>query len=147
MHSSHLGNYCSWLLSFFLKFSLQVLLATHCRRAGVINIGTLADAETTTEIDDDITLADGKRTLTNSQLLILGFIASYGVAGCSESKRDIAEALQVSLKTVDRAILRLRKEGFIISVARYAENGMRLSNTYHVPTPEVKGEQLHAIAG
>ena len=64
-------------------------------------------AETTTEIDDDITLADGKRTLTNSQLLILGFIASYGVAGCSESKRDIAEALQVSLKTVDRAILRL----------------------------------------
>lgn len=35
-------------------------------------------AETTTEIDDDITLADGKRTLTNSQLLILGFIASYG---------------------------------------------------------------------
>ena len=28
-------------------------------------------AETTTEIDDDITLADGKRTLTNSQLLIL----------------------------------------------------------------------------
>ena len=101
-------------------------------------------AETTTEIDDDITLADGKRTLTNSQLLILGFIASYGVAGCSESKRDIAEALQVSLKTVDRAILRLRKEGFIISVARYAENGMRLSNTYHVPTPEVKGEQLRA---
>ena len=90
-------------------------------------------AETTTEIDGDITLADGKRTLTNSQLLILGFIASYGVAGCSESKRDIAEALQVSLKTVDRAILRLRKEGFIISVARYAENGMRLSNTYHVP--------------
>ena len=89
-------------------------------------------AETTTEIDDDITLADGKRTLTNSQLLILGFIASYGAAGCSESKRDI---------------LRLRKEGFIISVARYAENGMRLSNTYHVPTPEVKGEQLHAIAG
>ncbi len=67
-------------------------------------------AETTTGIDDDITLADGKRTLTNSQLLILGFIASYGVAGCSESKRDIAEALQVSLKTVDRAILRLRKD-------------------------------------
>ena len=79
--------------------------------------------ETVTEIDGDITLADGKRTLTNSQLLILGFIASYG------------------------AILRLRKEGFIISVARYAENGMRLSNTYHVPTPEVKGEQVHAIAG
>lgn len=104
-------------------------------------------AETTTEIDDDITLADGKHTLTNSQLLILGFIASYGAAGCSASKRDIAEALQVSLKTVDRAILRLRKEGFIISVARYAENGMRLSNTYHVPTPEVKSEHVHAIAG
>lgn len=104
-------------------------------------------AEITTEIDGDITLADGKRTLTNSQLLILGFIASYGVAGCSESKRDIAEALQVSLKTVDRAILRLRKEGFIISVARYAENGMRLSNTYHVPTPEAKSEHVHAIAG
>ena len=67
-------------------------------------------AESVTEIDDDITLADGKRTLTNSQLLILGFIASYGAAGCSESKRDIAETLQVSLKTVDRAILRLRKE-------------------------------------
>lgn len=59
-------------------------------------------AETVIEIDDDITLADGERTLTNSQLLILGFIASYGAAGCSESKRDIAETLQVSLKTVDR---------------------------------------------
>ena len=104
-------------------------------------------AETTTEIDDDITLADGKRTLTNSQLLILGFIASFGAVGCSESKRDIADTLQVSLKTVDRAILRLRREGFIISVARYAENGMRLSNTYHVPMPEAKGAAVHAIAG
>ena len=90
-------------------------------------------AETTTEIDDDITLADGKRTLTNSQLLILGFIASYGVAGCSESKRDIAEALQVSLKTVDRAILRLRREGFIISVARYAPE-------QHLPRAHAGGE-------
>lgn len=104
-------------------------------------------AGTVTDIDDDITLADGKRTLTNSQLLILGFIASFGAVGCSESKRDIADTLQVSLKTVDRAILRLRREDFIISVARYAENGMRLSNTYHVPMPEAKGAAVHAIAG
>ena len=67
-------------------------------------------AGTVTDIDDDITLADGKRTLTNSQLLILGFIASFGAVGCSESKRDIADTLQVSLKTVDRAILRLRRD-------------------------------------
>ena len=99
-------------------------------------------AETVTEIDDDIKLADGKRTLTNSQLLILGFIASYGVAGCSESKRDIAEALQVSLKTVDRAILRLRKRGFIISVARYAENGMRLEQ--HLPRAHAGSERRAA---
>ncbi len=78
----------------------------------------------------DFVLSERTRKLTNSQLRVLGFIASCGSEGCSETKQDLAKKLQVSLKTVDRAIHRLREEGLVISLARFDDNGTQLSNTY-----------------
>lgn len=71
-----------------------------------------------------------KGRLTGSQLRVLGFIASFGSEGCSETKQALATELQISLKTVDCAIHRLREEGLIVSLARYRENGTQLGNTY-----------------
>lgn len=62
-------------------------------------------------MDGGFVLKDQKGRLTNSQLCVLGFIASCGAEGCSETKQALAAKLQVSLKTVDRAIHRLRDEG------------------------------------
>ena len=81
-------------------------------------------------MDGGLVLNDRKGRLTNSQLRVLGFIASCGAEGCSEAKQALAAKLQVSLKTVDRAIHRLREEGLIVSLARFEENGTQLGNTY-----------------
>lgn len=52
--------------------------------------------------------------LTNSQLRILGYIASCGAQGCSDTKNAIAEKLGVCPKTVDRAVRRMRDDGLIV---------------------------------
>ena len=80
--------------------------------------------------DNALALSERAGRLTNSQLRVLGFIASCGAEGCSETKQDLAKKLQISLKTVDRAIHRLREEGLVISLARFDTNGTQLSNTY-----------------
>ena len=83
----------------------------------------------------------GKRgKLTNSQLRLLGFIAACGPDGCSETKQELARNLQISLKTVDRAIHRLREEGLIVSHARFGEDGTQLSNTYIAAAMDGEGD-------
>ena len=64
--------------------------------------------------------------LTNSQLRILGYIASCGAQGCSDTKNAIAEKLGVCPKTVDRAVRRMRDDGLIVSTARCDENASQL---------------------
>lgn len=73
--------------------------------------------------DSGFALSERAGRLTNSQLRVLGFIASCGAEGCSETKQDLAKKLQISLKTVDRAIHRLREEGLVVSLARFDTNG------------------------
>ena len=70
--------------------------------------------------------------LTNSQLRILGYIASCGAQGCSDTKNAIAEKLGVCPKTVDRAVRRMRDDGLIVSTARFDENGAQLGNVYFI---------------
>lgn len=70
--------------------------------------------------------------LTNSQLRILGYIASCGAQGCSDTKNAIAEKLGVCPKTVDRAVRRMRDDGLIVSTARFDENGSQLGNVYFI---------------
>ena len=68
--------------------------------------------------------------LTNSQLRILGYIASCGAQGCSDTKNAIAEKLGVCPKTVDRAVRRMRDDGLIVSTARFDEHGSQLGNLF-----------------
>ena len=63
------------------------------------------------QADGNLASKGKKGKLTNSQLRLLGFIAACGADGCSETKQALAGNLQISLKTVDRAIHRLREEG------------------------------------
>lgn len=70
--------------------------------------------------------------LTDSQLRILGYIASCGAQGCSDTKNAIAEKLGVCPKTVDRAVRRMRDDGLIVSTARFDENGSQLGNVYFI---------------
>lgn len=92
---------------------------------GSLKGGSMADRS------DGILAPKGKKgKLTNSQLRLLGFVAACGPGGCSETKQALAGKLHISLKTVDRAIHRLREEGLITSHARFGEDGTQLSNTY-----------------
>ena len=91
--------------------------------------------------DGGFALSERAGRLTNSQLRVLGFIASCGAEGCSETKQDLAKKLQISLKTVDRAIHRLREEGLVISLARFDTNGTQLSNTYIASAMDKRDER------
>ena len=46
------------------------------------------------------------------------------------AKRDLAAALGCNVRSVDRAIRRLRSEGAIESVPRYGDSGAQLANAY-----------------
>lgn len=80
---------------------------------------------------DGLVSAGQNKKLTSSQLRVLGFIAACGVQGCSETKRAIAEKLCLSIKTVDRAIHRLREDALIVSEARFGNDGTQLGNAYY----------------
>lgn len=91
--------------------------------------------------DSGFALSERAGRLTNSQLRVLGFIASCGAEGCSETKQDLAKKLQISLKTVDRAIHRLREEGLVVSLARFDTNGTQLGNTYIASAMDKQNER------
>ncbi|WP_455236155.1 hypothetical protein [Senegalimassilia anaerobia] len=92
------------------------------------------------QADGNLASKGKKGKLTNSQLRLLGFIAACGADGCSETKQALAGNLQISLKTVDRAIHRLREEGLIVSHARFGEDGTQLSNTYIAAAMDGEGD-------
>lgn len=73
--------------------------------------------------------------LTPFQQRILGLIAARSAVSEGEvfrSKKWISEQVHCDMKTVDRAIARLRKEGLIVVEERYGENGAQLPNAYRV---------------
>lgn len=73
--------------------------------------------------------------LTPFQQRILGLIAARSAMSEGEvfrSKKWISEQVHCDMKTVDRAIARLRKEGMIVVEERYGENGGQLPNVYRV---------------
>lgn len=75
-----------------------------------------------------------KSKLTRSQRNILGFIAERSVldGAARHTKKEIADAVGVSLKTVDRAIVKLRSEGLIEAIERRDDSGAQLSNEYRI---------------
>ena len=102
---------------------------------GSLKGGLMAD-----QSDGNFASKGKKGKLTNSQLRLLGFVAACGPDGCSETKQALARKLQISLKTVDRAIHRLREEGLITSHARFGEDGTQLSNTYIAAAMDGEGD-------
>lgn len=103
---------------------------------GSLKGGLMAD-----QSDGNLAPKGKKGKLTNSQLRLLGFVAAYGPDGCSETKQALTRKLQISLKTVDRAIHRLREEGLITSHARFGEDGTQLSNTYIAAAMDGEGDR------
>ena len=103
---------------------------------GSLKGGLMADRS-----DGNLASKGRKGKLTNSQLRLLGFVAACGPDGCSETKQALAGKLQISLKTVDRAIHRLREEGLITSHARFGEDGTQLSNTYIAAAMDGEGDR------
>ena len=72
--------------------------------------------------------------LTPMQERLLGYIAfrTIGRDGTSESKRQLAEHLRSSTKTVDRAITRLSNEGYIEVEENLLPDGRQGANTYRL---------------
>ena len=103
---------------------------------GSLKGGLMAD-----QSDGNFASKGKKGKLTNSQLRLLGFVVACGPDGCSETKQALAGKLHISLKTVDRAIHRLREEGLIVSHARFGEDGTQLSNTYIAAAMDGEGDR------
>ncbi|MBQ3106717.1 MAG: helix-turn-helix domain-containing protein [Eggerthellaceae bacterium] len=76
----------------------------------------------------------GSSRLTPAQTRILGVIAEKTVSegGATFSKKELAAEARCDMKTVDRAIMRLRREGYIESDAQYSETGRQLANVYRL---------------
>ena len=72
--------------------------------------------------------------LTPMQERLLGYIAfrTIGRDGTSDSKRQLAEHLRSSTKTVDRAITRLSNEGYIEVEENLLPDGRQGANTYRL---------------
>ncbi|WP_172136796.1 helix-turn-helix domain-containing protein [Adlercreutzia sp. ZJ473] len=82
---------------------------------------------------------EGASRLTPLQQRILGFIVERSTMGGGHAyctKREIAEFMKCSAKTVDRAIVRLRSEGVIESHPRFNESGGQEGNAYRVAASE-----------
>ena len=77
---------------------------------------------------------DQREHLTPMQERLLGYIAFRTVdqGGASESKRQLAEHLRSSTKTVDRAIARLCNEGYIEVEENLLPDGRHGANMYRL---------------
>ena len=74
--------------------------------------------------------------LTPSQERLLGFIASRCVAGGSVAltKRELAARMGCCVRTVDRAVTRLRAEGYVEVRELYSADGAQVANEYRLAT-------------
>lgn len=77
---------------------------------------------------------EGLVHLTPSQIRIFSHLQECADADglVVLSKATLAEQMDCSLKTIDRAVRFFRKEGLIEVVPRYGEDGGNLANAYRV---------------
>lgn len=73
-----------------------------------------------------------ERKLTKSQLAVYNYIVRHtkvhGEVWCS--KKELAQAVGIGLRTADRAVTFLRREGMIGAVPHHAEDGSQIFNSY-----------------
>lgn len=71
--------------------------------------------------------------LTPSERVLLRWVSEHDDGlGALASKRSIAEVMGKNVKTIDRAVCRLRRLGMIEAVPRYGASGGQVSNAYRV---------------
>ena len=87
------------------------------------------------EAGEGVPVRDGER-LTPAQERLLGFIASRCVVDGSVAltKRELADRMGCCVRTVDRAVTRLRAEGYVKVREIYGDNGAQVANEYQLVT-------------
>ncbi|MDM8271362.1 hypothetical protein [Thermophilibacter provencensis] len=82
------------------------------------------------------------RRLTRTQRELLHYIGGETAlnGGTCSTKRDLVKLTGRNVKTVDRGLAALRRDGLIEVEMRFAENGAQLSNWYRVRLPAVPSE-------
>lgn len=72
--------------------------------------------------------------LTPTQERILGFIAMHSVngGGACLSKQELAQNMGCCTKTVDRAIRKLKAEGYVEVLPIFGNNGGQEANRYRI---------------
>ena len=87
------------------------------------------------EAGEGVPTHDGGR-LTPAQERLLGFIASRCVVDGSVAltKRELADRMGCCVRTVDRAVTRLRAEGYVKVREIYGADGAQVANEYRLAT-------------
>ena len=82
----------------------------------------------------DTRIAEEAILLTPAQERLLGFIVSRCVKeeGVRLSKSELAQYMGVCVRTVDRAVRRLRDEGYIEVESLFTEDGGQTINEYRL---------------
>ena len=79
-------------------------------------------------------LHEGDISLTPTQERLLGYLAAQTtISGAARAtKKELSQLMGCSVKTIDRAITRMSREGLIKVEPCHSENGGQLSNAYSV---------------
>lgn len=77
--------------------------------------------------------------LTKTQRDLLRYIAGETAlnGGVCCTKRELANLTGRNLKTIDRCLSALRREGLVEAEMRFGENGAQLGSWYRVSAPSV----------
>ncbi len=73
-----------------------------------------------------------RRKPSRIQLLLLSRIAASGRKGICLSKRELADDLSCSTKTIDRGVIRLKNMGLIEVKACHLASGRQVANLYRI---------------
>ena len=72
----------------------------------------------------------GRHAFAHERVLIYIALEMRKSGGVSFSKREIAQMLHLNVRSIDRAVMRLRNGGDVESVPRYDKAGGQLGNAY-----------------
>ena len=92
------------------------------------------------EVGGNVSTTNGRMRLSETERRVLFLIACLDGAPCP--KAQMAERVGRCVRSVDRAVKRLRQEGAIESVPTYAADGGQAANSYRVTSVDALAEAL-----